>query len=293
VIPARAPDPMVAAVLRSFGEVEAVAAATFPVHLLDPVRHAIARILRADSNAGAVDPASPEAEVAVRYAEQFVVDVSGVGPELRAEFGSTFGAGSFELVQALYVFDVFTRARIALRRFDEEPTVPNPRPSAEPGELWQSLETFMRSVARLDALDAVTSELVRLRGARLHGCRLCLSRRSLRALEAAGEETFSPDARPSSERHAAAIELVDLLVTQPSEIDAHLVQRIRTSYDTREIVELILDVVRNAANKIAVAFAADAPNVVDGIEFFDIDADGEVVADIDADVVRRAAPRAG
>ncbi len=286
--PPHAPDPTLAAALDEFGEVEAVAAATFPAHLLDPVRHAIARLLRADPNGGVVDPPSPDAEVAVRYAEQFVVDVGGIGPELRAEFGSTFGAGSFELVQAVYVFDVFTRARLALRKFDEEPPVSKPRPSAEPGALWQSLETFMRSVARLDALDPVTSELVRLRGARIHGCRLCQSRRSLRALDAAGEAAFAPDARPASERHVIAIELVDLLVTQPSEIDADLVQRTRASFTPGEIVELILDVARNAANKIAVAFAADAANVVDGIEFYDIDADGEVVADVDADVVRRA-----
>ena len=50
----------------------------------------------------------------------------------------------------------------------------------------------------------------------------------------------------------------------------------------------MLDVVRNAANKIAVALGADAPQVADGVEFFDVDANGEVVASVDAEVVRRA-----
>ena len=52
--------------------------------------------------------------------------------------------------------------------------------------------------------------------------------------------------------------------------------------------EIVLDVVRNAANKIAVAFGADAPKVSDGVEFFDVDATGTVVADVDMSVVRAA-----
>ena len=55
-----------------------------------------------------------------------------------------------------------------------------------------------------------------------------------------------------------------------------------------EITEVVLDVVRNAANKIAVALGGDAPVVTEGVEFYDIDATGDVVADVDRDVVRAA-----
>ena len=41
--------------------------------------------------------------------------------------------------------------------------------------------------------------------------------------------------------------------------------------------ELVLDVTRNALNKIAVALGADAAHVEDGIEIYDVDADGELV----------------
>ena len=50
----------------------------------------------------------------------------------------------------------------------------------------------------------------------------------------------------------------------------------------------MLDVVRNAANKIAVALGSDAPEVTDGIEYYDIDAGGDVVADVNLEAVRAA-----
>ena len=55
-----------------------------------------------------------------------------------------------------------------------------------------------------------------------------------------------------------------------------------------EIVEIVLDLVRNAANKIAVSLGGDEAVVTDGVEFYDVDATGEVVADVDRDLVRAA-----
>ena len=42
-----------------------------------------------------------------------------------------------------------------------------------------------------------------------------------------------------------------------------------------EALELTLDVMRNASNKIAVSLAADAPRVSEGTERYLIDADGQ------------------
>ena len=45
--------------------------------------------------------------------------------------------------------------------------------------------------------------------------------------------------------------------------------------------ELTLDIVRNAANKIAVAFDADDPQVESGVEYYDIDlSTGELRYDV-------------
>ena len=41
-----------------------------------------------------------------------------------------------------------------------------------------------------------------------------------------------------------------------------------------QAVEVVLDVVRNAANKIAVALGADEPEVTEGVQLFVTDADG-------------------
>ena len=55
-----------------------------------------------------------------------------------------------------------------------------------------------------------------------------------------------------------------------------------------EIVEIVLDLVRNAANKIAVSLGGDEAVVTDGVEFYDVDPSGEVFADIDRETVRAA-----
>ena len=43
------------------------------------------------------------------------------------------------------------------------------------------------------------------------------------------------------------------------------------------LVELVLDIMRNAANKIAVAFRADEAHVTEGVEYYDVDDDGQLV----------------
>jgi len=45
----------------------------------------------------------------------------------------------------------------------------------------------------------------------------------------------------------------------------------------------VLDVTRNALNKVAVALAADAAHVEDGVEIYDIEPDGSLVYGLDPD----------
>ena len=56
--------------------------------------------------------------------------------------------------------------------------------SSEPADVV--FNVFLPSVGRLRALDPVTSEVVRLRGAMAHNCRLCKSLREGHALDADG-----------------------------------------------------------------------------------------------------------
>ena len=156
-------------------------------------------------------------------------------------------------------------------------------PSADAGDLWGHAETFMRAVALCSALDPVTSELVRLRGAGQHRCRLCRSRRSVPALDAAGDPTVFDEvdryeASVLPERTKVALRLTDALLTEPSLVGGPLAAQVRAHLAPAEGLEVVLDVMRNAANKIAVAFGADAPVVDHGVEYFIIDDTGEVTA---------------
>lgn len=263
--------------------------------LLRVVRERVAWLLR--SAAAPADPIDERLRVASEFTDQFVIDVAGITAAQRTALSSALGGDVLGFVQALYVVDLSTRrAAVRARLFGDSPEIDvEPVARSDPDEtLWRAIETFMRTVARLDALDPLTSELVRLRGASMNNCRLCRSRRSIEAtalvpdhdLLAIAEqfETADLDARTK-----LALRITDAMLTQPSELAAADIEAARTRFSVEELDELLFDVVRNAANKIAVAFGADAPQVDDGIEYYTLDATGDVVASVDAAQLR--APR--
>ena len=140
---------------------------------------------------------------------------------------------------------------------------------------------FIRAVPQLDALDPITSELVRLRGARQHRCRLCQSLRSRPALLAgADEETFagvdSYESSDLSPLQKAALAFTDAMLWTPGHLETGAARLVELASEEQR-VELVLDVTRNALNKIAVALGADAAHVDEGIEIYDVDADGGLV----------------
>jgi alkylhydroperoxidase family enzyme len=144
------------------------------------------------------------------------------------------------------------------------------------------LNAFAPAVARLRGLDPVTTEVIRLRGAVQHNCRLCRSRREVTALDAGGSESMYDDiesyesSQLLSERHKAALRYVDALIWSPARIDPNVAAGVRAHFTGDEAIELTLDVMRNATNKIAVALGADAPRVEEGTERYLLDVDGEV-----------------
>jgi alkylhydroperoxidase family enzyme len=283
----------------AFDTVEAIAAG-IDLGVLGPVRDAVAASLchsdeRARDGALAFGAERPPAQVAacVDMAEQFVMDVAATSDAQRAAVTDALGSETFLFVQALYVVDVFQRARITLERLHGRSY--GALGAARDGDLWAALDRFMRVVAGLDALDPLTTELVRLRGATAHQCRLCQSRRSLRAVEHAGGldafERVRDDSNDPDEHATLALRLTDAMLLQPTRIDDALVAQTGRVLSVAESTEVVLDVARNAANKIAVALAADGAHVSDGVEFFDLDGTGEVVADADPAVVRAATGR--
>ena len=244
------------------------------------VRHAPEVAAAYDAVAAAARGARPDLPAVTAFAEQFAVDVSVIADEQRAAFLAATGREAFAVVQRVYVDDVWPRVRAVLDQVLGVAVWPDPGASGVP-DLWPLLDDFMRAVARLDALDPVTTELVRLRGARQHDCRVCSSRRSVAALDAgATDETFDALDRwadsdlPDDQK--AALGLTDAMLWTPYAVPADVVAAARAHLTDAQVVEVVLDVARNAANKIAVALRADAAEVTEGVQLFTTDADGEL-----------------
>ena len=142
-------------------------------------------------------------------------------------------------------------------------------------------------MARLRGLDPVTTEVVRLRGAAQHNCRLCKSRRETNALDAGGSEDLYgqieqfESAETLTDAQKAALRYVDALIWTPSQIGADVAAGVRKHFSEDQAFELTLDVMRNAANKIMVSLGVDAPLVEEGTELFSVDADGQTVSAVE------------
>jgi alkylhydroperoxidase family enzyme len=229
-------------------------------------------------------PSGDAESVAVEFAEQFSADVSSVGDDLRARFSVALGGAAFPAVMLTYFADFLPRVRAGFQALG----LPVPWSDAvawdHDSDLGDVLfNSFLPGVARLRALDPVTTEVVRLRGATQHNCRLCKSRREGHALDAGGSESLyeqiewyeTSDAL--TDRHKAALRYVDALVWTPATIAPEVAAGVRRYFTEAESFELTVDVMRNAANKIMVALGADAAKVEHGTERFLVDEDGQTV----------------
>jgi hypothetical protein len=262
------------AAFAAWDQLIAVVASSTPTDLLKQAR-AVAR--------ASLDPTAPAAprSSATAFAMQMVVDVASMSPEVRAAGLAELGAGGPAFVLAVWTEEMMMRAGTAWRElFGEEW---RPLPASADVDAWLAHERFLLEVAKLRALDPVTSELARLRGARAHDCRLCQSRRNVTAVDLAnGGDVFNGrDPSGLSETQSLALRVVDTFVWQPMRWPPGLGRQVVETLGPAAATELTLDIVRNAANKIAVAFGADAPLVETGIEYYDIDeSTGELRYDV-------------
>jgi alkylhydroperoxidase family enzyme len=271
-----------------------VGSATDP-RLLELTRRRIAMLLQIETSGSAAVatltateaselsrwPTSPEFSAADRtclsFAEQYVLDSSAVTAEDRDSLTQALGPATFGFVQALYVLDHGTRLVAVTRQlFGVE--VLRPQTSESDPDLWPALESMMTAVARLGSLDPLTAEPVRLRRARAHHCRLCMSRRRVAAVEMNGDALETADAVERSdldEPQRVALRLTDGVLVQPGALPADLISATRAALTPAQALEIVLLVAHNAANKIAVALGADQPTVTGDVEYFDIAASGD------------------
>jgi alkylhydroperoxidase family enzyme len=224
-------------------------------------------------------------EAVTEFADQFAVDVSGITDEQRAALSTALGKATFPVVVRIYLADFLPRVKAGLAALGL-PTVwwnsePETAPDADPSDVL--FNSFLPAVARLRDLDPITTELVRLRGARAHDCRMCKSLREGAALDAGGSETLYDDvdsyesSELISESQKAALRFADAMIWTPAHIEPAVADGVLRHFSAAQARELTLDVMRNASNKIAVALNADAPRVEQGTERYLIDADGQTV----------------
>lgn len=249
-------------------------------------RNALVRAVCAGATSLPPLPAERQADdepLLAAFAEQFAVDVSVISAEQRSAYLSSLGDKAFQVVALIFVADFVPRVRAGLAALGFAPVVEPVVWDRDSDPLDLLLNQFVPTVGALRALDPVTSEVVRLRGAVAHDCRLCKSLREGAALDAGGTESMYSDIEQYESsslltaRHKAALRYVDALIWTPSSIEADVAAGVREHFSDAEAVELTLDVMRNAANKIAVALGADAARVEEGTERYLLGVDGQPV----------------
>jgi len=265
------------------------------------VRRACAGVLTLPQLAAETDvdgPRSEAEEAAVDFALQFSRDVTGISDNQRRRLLATLGNAAFGVAVLTYIADFVPRVLAGLEALDLGEVVSAGSVDGAPaGSVdWASAGSvdwdhttdpadavfngFLPAVARQTALDPVTAEIVRLRGAGQHHCRLCNSLREATALEAGGSENMYDDissyeaSNRLSDAQKAALRYVDALIWSPAAISPEISAGVRAGFSPDEAMEITFDVMRNASNKIAVAMAADAPRVEQGTERYRILADG-------------------
>jgi alkylhydroperoxidase family enzyme len=255
------------------------------------VRRVCAQALSLPALPAEVTVNEPECDaeaVVAEFAEQFSVDVSTITGEQRSRLWKQLGERTFGVVVLMYIADFVPRVRAGLEALgvgEQYLGWTHGRISwdhaTDPSDAV--FNDFMPAVARMRALDPVTAELVRLRGAAQHNCRLCKSLREGTALDAGGSESLYDDIERYetsslfTPRAKAALRYTDALIWTPAHLVADAAAEVRSRFSEAEAVELTFDIMRNASNKVAVALGGDAPRVEHGTERYLLDADGQTV----------------
>ena len=161
------------------------------------------------------------------------------------------------------------------------------RPLGRDTELVALLAAYQDAVVRSPHLDPVTTELVRLRCARQHDCRVC---QTLRLADAAldGADTALTDqidhyeTSTLSERHKVALRIVDAFIWRPTEISDALVEQAHAHFTDDELAELLVDITKWSTQKIHVTLGTDGadhlPVNEDGVAYFAFDDTGRVAS---------------
>jgi alkylhydroperoxidase family enzyme len=143
----------------------------------------------------------------------------------------------------------------------------------------EAIDAFSATAVRASTLDPITTEVVRLRCARYHDCRLCQSLRVDTALAEGLDEQLAAkvdvyETSDLDERLKVALRLTDAVIVDPSCVDAALAAQLHEHFSEAQIAELMHDIVKWSFQKVLVALRLDVP-VRDGLSVLSFDAHGD------------------
>ena len=221
----------------------------------------------------------------VSLAEQFVIDVGGTTEDMRAELTGRFGAdGARELVTAIYVVEFTQRLQlIAARLLGDAVAAPADSFAAADASPAGLLDAYQAAVVRGSTLDPVTTELVRLRCARTHHCRICQTLRLADARAAGVDEAMTAkvdfyERSDLPERAKLALRVTDAFITRPDLLSGAVAGHARASFGPDELASLCLDITKWSTQKIKVALGTDGADRLvtdaDGVALFGFDSEG-------------------
>ena len=215
---------------------------------------------------------SPAERDTLAFAEQFLIDVGGTTEDARAELIQHFGAdGARGVVSAIYVVEFTQRLQmIAARLLDDDAPAPPAIGSPASGDATPAglLTAYQEAVVRGSELDAMTTELVRLRCARTHRCRICQTLRLADARAVGVDEAITAqidfyEHSDLPDRAKVALRVTDSFITQPDILSDTVAEQARASFEPAELASLCLDITKWSTQKIHVALGTDG---ADGLE---------------------------
>ena len=232
------------------------------------------------------------------FAEQFVMDVSGTTPESLEALADVNGRdGLTEVVTAVYVVEFTQRlqlmARLLLAPTDRKDPLPavtlgsaDPDPQdATGGSLRELLASYQEAVVRGTSLDPVITELVRLRCARTHRCRICSTLRLADARADGVDEAMTAkidfyERSDLPERSKVALRITDAFIIRPDLLSESTIAHAYEFFEAEQLAELCLDITKWSTQKIHVALGTDGtdrlPINETGTSFFGFDDSGRV-----------------
>jgi alkylhydroperoxidase family enzyme len=154
-------------------------------------------------------------------------------------------------------------------------------------QLYALLGEYQNTVVRSTHLDVVTQELIRLRCARQHDCRICQTLRLVDAQQSGVNADMESkidfyETSDLSERHKTALRLVDAFIWRPQDMSDELVAQAHEYFSDAELAEILVDITKWSTQKIHVTLGIDGADHVQtddrGVAYFVFADDGKVAS---------------